>query len=331
MTRRTLWRIITLAVSLVVAALAAEAQQPAKVPRIGVLSPGLHLTMPDWRERSPFWQGLRELGWVEGQNIVVVARWAEGNFERLPELAADLVRFPVNVIVAGGNAAIVAAQQATRTIPIVMFDGNDPVGTGFIVSLAQPGGNITGTVGGGPEIAGKLLEVLTEAVPHARRVAVIFNPTRPGLRAYAQESTVAERALGVTLQPVEVRHPSDVETAFLHLLHDRPDALYVVGDPVVTIRRQEILDFAARHRLPAIYTGRPFVDAGGLMSYGPSLRDMAHRTAVFVDKILKGTKPGDLPVEQPMTFELVINLKTAQALGLTLPPTLLFQADEVIR
>jgi putative ABC transport system substrate-binding protein len=268
---------------------------------------------------------------VEGQNIVVMARWAEGNFERLPALAADLVRVPLDVIVAGGNAAIAAAQQATRTIPIVMFDGTDPVGTGFIASLAQPGGNITGTVSGEPEIAGKLLEVLIEAVPHARRIAAIFNPTRPGLRAYAQESIVAERALDVTVQPVEVRRPRDVETAFLHLLHDRPDALYVVGDPVVTMRRQEILDFAARHRLPAIYTGRPFVDAGGLMSYGPSLRDMAHRTAVFVDKILKGTKPGDLPVEQPMKFELVINLKTAKALGLTIPPTVLFRADEVIQ
>ncbi|MGH8072251.1 MAG: ABC transporter substrate-binding protein [Candidatus Entotheonellia bacterium] len=263
--------------------------------------------------------------------MAIEYRWAEGKLERLPALAADLVRLPVDVTVAGGNVAIAAAQQATHTIPIVMFDGNDPVGTGFIASLARPGGNITGTVDAGPEMAGKLLEVLTEAVPHARRVAVVFNPTRPGLRAYAKESPVAERALGVTLQPVEVSQPSDVETAFLHLLHDRPDALYVVGDPVVVMHRKAILDFAARYRLPAIYTGRPFVDAGGLMSYGPSIRDMAHRTAVFVDKILKGTKPEDLPVEQPMQFELVINLKTAQALGLTIPPTVLFRAVEVIQ
>jgi putative ABC transport system substrate-binding protein len=327
----TVGRVVTLALAVLVTSLVAAAQKPAKVPRIGVLSPGLPPAAPDWQQRSPLRQGLRALGWVEGQTIAIEYRWAEGNLERLPALAADLVRLPVDVIVAGGNAAIAAAQQATHTIPIVMFDGNDPVGTGFIASLARPGGNITGTVDAGPEMAGKLLEVLTEAVPHARRVAVVFNPTRPGLRAYAKESTVAERALGVTLQPVEVRQPSDVETALLHLLHDRPDALYVVGDPVVVMHRKAILDFAARHRLPAIYTGRPFVDAGGLMSYGPSIRDMAHRTAVFVDKILKGTKPEDLPVEQPMQFELVINLKTAKALGLTIPPTVLFRADEVIQ
>jgi putative tryptophan/tyrosine transport system substrate-binding protein len=331
MPRRTIGLLVTLTLGLLVAPLVAAAQKPAKVSRIGVLSPGVPPAAPDWPQRSPFWQALRALGWVKGQTIAIEYRWAEGTLERLPALATDFVRLPVDVIVAGGNAAIAAAQQATQTIPIVMFDGNDPVGAGFIASLARPGGNITGTVDVGPEMAGKLLEVLTVAVPHAHRVAVIFNPTRPGLRAYVKESTVAERALGVTLQPVEVRQPGDVETAFRHLLRDRPDALYVVGDPVVSLRRQAILDFAARHRLPAIYTGRPFVDAGGLMSYGPSLRDMAHRTAVFVDKILKGTKPGDLPVEQPMTFELVINLKTAQALGLTIPPTLLFQATEVIR
>jgi len=327
----TVGRVVTLALAVLVASLVAAAQKPAKVPRIGILSSGSPPTAPDWKQRSPLRQGLRGLGWMDGQNIVIEDRWAEGKHERLPELAADLVRLPVDVIVAGGNAATAAAQQATQTISIVMFGGSDPVGTGFITSLARPGGNITGTMSGGPEIAGKLLEVLTEAVPHARRVAIIFNPMYPGVGAYGKESAMAETALGVTLQLVEVRQPSDVETAFLHLLHDRPDALYVAGDPVVMIRRQEILDFAARHRLPAIYTGRPFVDAGGLMSYGPSLRDMAHRTAVFVDKILKGTKPGDLPVEQPMKFELVINLKTAKALGLTIPPTVLFRADEVIQ
>ena len=327
----TVGRIVTLALTVLVAALVAAAQKPAKVPRIGVLSPGVPPAAPDWPQRSPLQQGLRELGWVEGQTLVIEYRWAEGHLERLPALAADFVQLPVDVIVAGGNAAIAAAQQATPTIPIVMFDGNDPVGAQFIASMARPGGNITGTVDAGPAMAGKLLEVLTEAVPQARRVAVLFNPTHPGIRAYGQESLVAEQALGVTLQPVEVRQPSDIEPAFRHLRRERPDALYVVGNPVVALHRQAIVDFASRHRLPAIYTGRPFVDAGGLMSYGPSLRDMAHRTAVFVDKILKGAQPADLPVEQPTKFELVINLKTAQALGITLPPHLLVLADEVIK
>jgi putative ABC transport system substrate-binding protein len=331
MRRHSIGRLVTFALTVLVAALVADAQKPAKIPRIGVLSPGVPPAAPDWPQRSPLQQGLRELGWVAGQSLVIEYRWAEGQLERLPALAADLVRLPVDVLVAGGNAAITAAQQATPTIPIVMFDGNDPIGAQFIASLARPGGNITGTVDAGPAMAGKLLEVLTEAVPQARRVAVLYNPTHPGIRAYGQASLRAERALGVTLQPVEVRQPSDIEPAFQSLLRERPDALYVVGDPVVALHRQAILDFAARHRVPAIYTGRPFVDAGGLMSYGPSMREMAHRTAVFVDKILKGAKPADLPVEQPTKFELVINLKTATALGLAIPPTLLVLADEVIR
>jgi ABC-type uncharacterized transport system substrate-binding protein len=331
MRRHTVGHFVTLALTVLVAALVATAPKPAKVPRIGVLLPGVSPTAPDGPQHAPLQQDLRELGWVAGQTLVIEYRWAEGHLERLPALAADLVRLPVDVLVAGGNAAIAAAQQATRTIPIVMFDGNDPVGAQFIASLARPGGNITGTVDAGPAMAGKLLEVLTEAVPQARRVAVLYNPTHPGIRDYEQASLVAQQALGVTLQPVEVRQPSDIEPAFQSLLRERPDALYVVGNPVVAIHRQAIVDFAAWHRVPAIYTGRPYVDAGGLMSYGPSLREMAHRTAVFIDKILKGAQPADLPVEQPTKFELVINLKTAQALGLTLPPHLLVLADEVIK
>jgi len=331
MRRHTLGHFVTLALTVLVAALVAAAPKPAKVPRIGVLLPGVSPTAPDGPQHAPLQQDLRELGWVAGQTLVIEYRWAEGHLERLPALAADLVRLPVDILVAGGNAAIAAAQQATRAIPIVMFDGNDPVGAQFIASLARPGGNITGTVDAGPAMAGKLLEVLTEAVPQARRIAVLYNPTHPGIRAYGKESLVAEQALGVTLQPVEVRQPSDIEPAFQSLLREPPDALYVVGNPVVALHRQAIVDFAARHRLPAIYTGRAFVDGGGLMSYGPSLRDMAHRTAVFVDKILKGAQPADLPVEQPTKFELVINLKTATALGLAMPPTLLVLADEVLR
>jgi ABC-type uncharacterized transport system substrate-binding protein len=331
MRRHRVGRLVTVALTVLVAALVAAAPKPAQVPRLGVLLPGVPSATPDGPQHSPLQQGLRELGWVAGQTLVIEYRWAEGHLERLPALAADLVRLPVDVLVAGGNAAIAAAQQATRTIPIVMFDGNDPVGAQFIASLARPGGNITGTVDAGPAMAGKLLEVLTEAVPQARRVAVLYNPTHPGIRDYEQASLVAERALGVTLQPVEVRQSSDIAPAFQSLRRERPDALYVVGNPVVALHRQAIVDFAARHRLPAIYTGRAFVDAGGLMSYGPSLREMAHRTAVFVDKILKGAQPADLPVEQPTKFELVINLKTATALGLAMPPTLLVLADEVLR
>jgi putative ABC transport system substrate-binding protein len=331
MRRHRVGRFVTVALTVLVAALVAAAPKPAKVPRLGVLLPGVPPAAPDGPQRSPLQQSLRELGWVAGQTLVIEYRWAEGHLERLPALAADFVRLPVDLIVAGGNAAIAAAQQATRTIPIVMFDGNDPIGAQFIASLARPGGNITGTVDAGPAMAGKLLEVLTEAVPQARRVAVLYNPAHPGIRAYGQASLTAERALGVTLQPVEVRQPSDIEPAFQSLRRERPDALYVVGNPVVALHRQAIVDFAARHRLPAIYTGRAFVDAGGLMSYGPSLREMAHRTAVFVDKILKGAQPADLPVEQPTKFELVINLKTATALGLAMPPTLLVLADEVLR
>ena len=331
MRRHRVGRLVTVALTVLVAALIAAAPKPAKVPRLGVLLPGVPPAAPDGPQSSPLQQGLHELGWVVGQTLVIEYRWAEGHLERLPALAADLVQLPVDIIVAGGNAAIAAAQQATRTIPIVMFDGNDPVGAQFITSLARPGGSITGTVDAGPAMAGKLLEVLTEAVPQARRVAVLYNPTHPGIRAYGQASLTAEQALGVTLQPVEVRQPSDIEPAFQSLRREPPDALYVVGNPVVALHRQAIVDFAARHRLPAIYTGRAFVDAGGLMSYGPSLRDMAHRTAVFVDKILKGAQPADLPVEQPTKFELVINLKTATALGLAMPPTLLVLADEVLR
>jgi putative tryptophan/tyrosine transport system substrate-binding protein len=280
---------------------------------------------------APFLQALCELGWVEGQNVVVEYRGTEGHYDRLPELALEFVRLPVDLIVAFGPHTSAAARQATRALPIVMAGAMDPVRTGLVAHLARPGGNVTGTAFAPPEIAGKILEVLTEAVPQARRVAVLWNPTVPGIAVYARESQVAEQALRVTLHPVEVRTADDFDTAFAQLLHDRPDALYVVGDPITASHSAQILDFAAQHRIPAIYTTRPFVDAGGLLYYGPSFSALYARAAAYVDKILKGAKPADLPVEEPMKFELVINLKTAQALDLTIPPTLLFQADEVIR
>jgi putative ABC transport system substrate-binding protein len=334
MTRRPIGLLVTLALGLLVAPLAAEAQPAGKVYRVGILAPGFPPSDAE-RQRGPFRQMLRELGWVVGQNLVLEERWAEGQYDRLPEFAGELVRLPVDVITTAGTLATAAAKQATSAIPIVMFSGGDPVSNGFVASLARPGGNITGTAFAPPEIAGKILQVLTEVMPNARRVAVIFNPVTFGVSAYAsaplKENEVAARALGLTLQPVEVRQPSDLDSAFVTITQDRPDALYVARDPVVSTHQMRILDFAARNKLPAIYTARWFVVAGGLMSYGPDMRGVSRRTAVFVDKILKGAKPADLPIEQPMKFELVINLKTAQALGLTIPPTVLFQADEIIR
>ncbi len=328
-------RIIGLIVTFVFGILAAQAvfgaERPRKVYRIGMLSIYFPPAAPGWQQRDPFLQALRNLGYVEGHNLDMAYRWAEGKPDRLPELAADLVRLPVDVIIAPSNQEIIAARQATSTIPIVMVAGADPVGVGFITSLARPGGNITGTAISPPEIAGKLLQLLKELVPNARRVAVIVNPDFPGMAAYAQEFDVGVQALGVTAQAVLLRAPGDFETAFVQITQDRPDALYVVADPIVVMRLPQILHFAAQHRLPAIYTGRGPVEAGGLMSYGPSLEAMMRRAAAYVDKILQGTKAADLPVEQPMKFELVVNLKTAQALGLTIPPSVLFQADEVIR
>jgi putative tryptophan/tyrosine transport system substrate-binding protein len=330
MTRRRIGLLVTLMLAILVARLAA-AQPPAQIPRIGFLSPGSPPTAPDWRERSPFLQRLHELGWVEGHTMAVEYRWAAGQGEQLPELAAELVRLPVDVLVAVGAAATMAAQQATRTTPIVMANVGNPVGAGLIASLARPGGNLTGTASSPPEIASKQLELLAEAVPQARRIVLIFGPTAPGMTAYAKENRRAGRAFGVTLHPIEVRHPRDVDTAFAQLRAEPADALYVIVDPFVAMHRGPIVDFAARHRVPALYTSRAFVEAGGLMSHGANLTHLYAQTATYVDKILKGAKPADLPVEQPMTFELVINLKTAEALGLTIPPTLLFQATEVIR
>jgi putative ABC transport system substrate-binding protein len=282
-----------------------------------------------------FRQALRELGYVEGQNLVIEYRWAEGQPERLPDLAADLVRLQVDVIVpSGGNLAIRAAQQAARTIPIVMVGASDPVAAGFVASLAHPGGNTTGLSLLTPELHGRRLEILKEAVPQSTRVAVLANPgAAPTLGATTTGNlTAAAQSLGLQLHIVEVRRAEELNDAFAAMTRAGVDALYVLGDSLLLDGlRGRIADLAAQYRLPAIYNWRMNVDAGGLMSYGVSLVERYQRTAVYVDKILKGAKPADLPVEQPTKFELVINLKTAQALGLTLPPTLLFLADEVIR
>ena len=329
MRRSVLGLILTL--GLLLAPLAATAQQPRKVYRVGFLSSGF--PHPD---RDPpvdaFRQGLRELGYVEGQNLVIEYHGAEGRDERLPALAAALVRLPVDVVVAAGPTAIRAAQHATRTIPIVMAGTADPVGDGFVVSLARPGGNITGMSLRMVELPGKRLELLQETVPQRTRVAVLANPAFVVNMLYLHNLTVAAHALRLHLHVVEVRRADELDAAFAAITRAGADALMVMSDPaLMDTLAGRVADLAATHRLPAMYNWKMYVEAGGLMSYGPSLPDSHRRAATYVDKILKGAKPADLPVEQPTKFELVINLKTAKALDLIIPPTVLFRADEVIK
>jgi putative tryptophan/tyrosine transport system substrate-binding protein len=328
----TLRCIVMLILSLLAAPLAAEAQQATQVHRIGFLHPGLSLPEPPNLEALR--QGLREMGYVEGQNLVIASRYAEGREERLPDLAAELARLKVDVIVAGGGAVVIrAAQGATRTIPIVMAGTSDPVAEGLVASLARPGGNITGLSYLTAEIPGKRLELLKEAVPQSTRIAVLVNPASALYEPAMHNLTVAAQALGLQLHVVEVRRAEELDTAFTAMTQEHADALLVVADAALlsSSRRGRLADLAATSRLPAMYSWKFFVEAGGLMSYGPSILDIYRRAATYVDKILKGAKPADLPVEQPTTFELVINLKTAKALGITIPPTLLFRADEVLQ
>ncbi len=326
---------VALAFSVLLAPLAADAQQAAgKVYRIGFLSVlGAPTPSTPAGGLDAFRQVLRELGWVEGQNIVIDYRFAEGRFDQLPDLAAELVRLKVDIIVAVATQGVAAAKNATETIPIVMISGSaDPVGLGFIASLARPGGNVTGlSYSVGPEILGKGLELLKEIVPKVRRVAILSNPASPVQPLFIREVKVAARSLGVQLQLLEARGPNEFDGAFAAMAKERVGALLVVADSIFILHRTRLADLAARSRLPAAYGGRENVEAGGFMSYGPSVRDLFRRSATFVDKILKGAKPGDLPVEQPTKFELVINLKTAKALGLTIPPSVLIRADEVIQ
>jgi putative ABC transport system substrate-binding protein len=327
----TLIAVLILLPALLAAPLAAGAQQAAKVPRIGFLSAATSgVSSP---ALDAFRQGLRDLGWVEGQNIVVDYRFTEGRSDRLLDLAAELVQLKVDIIVAEATQGVAAAKNATTTIPIVMISGSaDPVGLGFIASLARPGGNVTGlSYSVGPEIVGKELELLKEIVPKVRRVAILSNPASPVQPLFIREVNGAARSLGVHLQHLEVRGPNEFEGAFAAMAKERVGALLVVADPVSVFHRTRLADLAAGSRLPAAYGTRASVEAGGLMSYGPSVRDLFRRAATFVDKILKGAKSADLPVEQPTKFEFVINLKTAKALGLTIPPSLLRRADEVIQ
>ena len=306
----------------------AEAQQPTKIPRIGFLAASSPSTNPARIEA--FRQGLRELGYVEGKNIVIEGRYAEGKADRLPGLAAELVRFKVDLIVTGASTSTRAAKAATSTIPIVMAQDTDPVRNGFVASLARPGGNITGLATLGPEISGKHLELLKEVIPRLSRVAVLGTSTTPAYAQYLKETERAAGALKVQLQYLNVLSSKDIETAFRAASKGRAEVVLVLGGPVINSYRTQVADLAAKSRLPAIYERAEFMDAGGLMFYGASITEMFRRAATYVDKILKGAKPADLPVEQPTKFELVINLRTARALGLTIPQTLLLRADQVI-
>jgi len=317
---------------LLAAPLAAEAQQAAKIARIGYLAANPAAIPAPVTEA--FLQGLRDLGYVEGRNVVIEYRSAEGKFERFPALAAELVALKVDVIVAPAALHVLAAKQATKTIPIVFIGVSDPVTSGLVTSLARPGGNVTGLSALAPELVGKCLELLTQAVPGVSRVAVLWQPGAMGERTekdLLKRADVAARALGVRLQVVEARGPADIDRAFSDMTRARAGALTVLTSFMFTTERRRLADLAAKNRLPAVYTWREFVDAGGLMSYGPNLADMFRRAATYVDKILRGAKPADLPVEQPTKFELVINMKTAKALGLTIPQSLLGRADEVIQ
>jgi len=327
MDRRTF--VSTAAGSLLAKAFPTNAQRATKVPRIGVLHPSNSTSAS--QNVEAFRRGLREHGYVEGQNIVVERRFGEAKPERIAEFAAELVRLKVDVIVTTTDVAIAAVKRQTQTIPIVMVYSADPVGTGFVASLAHPGGNVTGLSTMSPELNVKRLELLKEAVPGLSRVAIMWSPDVRGNLLEYKETEEAARSLRLQLQSVEVSHADDFERAFSALTTGRAEALIVVPFPVSFLNRGQIASLAQKYRLPTLYGQREFADAGGLMAYGPNNADAWRRSATFVDKILKGAKPGELPIEQPTKFELIINVNTAKALGLTLPPSLLRRADEVIQ
>jgi putative ABC transport system substrate-binding protein len=307
----------------------AEAQQPAKVPRVGVLLALSHSAISD--RIQAFREGLRELGYVEGKTIVIEYRYANGKFERLPDLATELAGLKVDVIVTGGPTATRPAKEATATIPIVMAQDTDPVGNGFVATLAQPGGNITGLSNYHPDLSGKQLELLKEVVPRLARVAVLGNSREPGNALALEETKLAAAALKLKLQFLDVRDLQDIETAFHAATKERAGALLVLSSPIATSQRTQLAQLAIKNRVPIMYQVSESVEAGGLMTYGVSTADLWRRSATYVDKILKGRKPADLPVEQPMKFELVINLKTAKRIGLTIPPNVLARADKVFK
>ena len=322
-------KIIVLALCAVLSSLglSAEAQQSVTVPRIGFQSAGSR----EAAVRKEFVRGLRDLGYVEGQNILIEWRFAEGKLDQVPRNAAELVRAKVEVIVTGGSTDTRAAKEATNTIPIVMVQDNDPVGSGFVASLARPGGNITGLSTLRAETSGKRLELLKEIVPKLSRVAILGNPSNPGNAQGLKETELAASAFKIQLQYLNVQSLKDLESAFREVRKGAADAVLDLGGPVLTVQRRALVDLAAKSRLPMMYVRRSFVEAGGLISYGVNLSDLQRRAATYVDKILKGANPAELPVEQPTKFELFINLKTAKQIGLTIPPNVLSRADRVIK
>ena len=320
------WLLITVLLS---TAPVAQAQQPPKISRIGYLTAG-SLSAQAVRIDA-LRQGLRELGYVEGKNIVIEYRHAEGKFDRLLALAAELVRLKVDIIVSGGPTVTRAAKEATTTIPIVMVQDSDPVGSGFVSSLAHPGGNITGLSTLAPELSGKRLELLKEVVPKLSLVAVLGDSTEPANARTLKEIELAAKGLGIKHQYQDVVSPKDIEPALRSASKGGADAVLLLASAVYTPRRKELTDLVIKSRLPAIYISAEFVEDGGLMSYGVSFFDLYQRAATYVDKLLKGRKPADLPVEQPIKFEFTVNLKTAKRIGLTIPPNVLARADKVIR
>jgi putative ABC transport system substrate-binding protein len=312
----------------VAAPLAAEAQQTGKVYRIGFLgnsTPALEANLV-----GPFREGLRELGWVEGQNIVIEYRWAEGNYERLPALVAELLARNVDVIVTAGTPASHAVKKATTSVPLIMVAVGDPIASGLVTSLTRPAGNITGLTSMGDELEGKRLELLRELIPTLSHVAALTNSANASLKKTSEVLRVVAKALQINVLVLDVRSPDQLDAAFNAIVQKHPDALLVPGDRVFLTNRVRIVQFTAQRRLPGMHAYRELVEAGGLVSFGPSYGGMHRRAAYYVDRILKGTKPGDLPVEGPTTFELVINMKTAKALGLTIPPSVLLRATHVI-
>jgi putative tryptophan/tyrosine transport system substrate-binding protein len=320
---------ILIAVLMLAVAVIADAQQPKNTPLVGFLVPGSRSSYSARIEA--FRQGLRELGYVEGQNIIIEYRYTEGKNDRLPVLASELVQLKVDVIVTGTTPAIQAAKNTTSAIPIVMAEVADPVAVGFVASFARPGGNITGLTTLSPDLDGKRLELLKEILPNVTRVAFIWDSANSANRIRFKEVQSAAQALAITLQSLEVRNPTELASAFEAVIRERPGAL-MVPNPTVLAYGRQIADFAAKNRLPLVYDTREHAEkAGGLMAYGPNFADLLRRAATYVDKILKGTKPADLPVEQPTKFEFVINLKAAKQIGLTIPPNVLARADRVIR
>jgi putative ABC transport system substrate-binding protein len=320
--------VLGLAALLFVVDLPADAQQPKKIFRIGLLT---WAAAPPPSSTTPFEQGLRQLGYVEGRNIAIERRYANGHLDRLPELAGELARLPLDVILTQSFPAALAAKQATSTIPIVVMGAGDPVATGLVASFARPGGNITGVSALETELSGKRLELLKETFPKLVRVAILWNAKDLGMSLKFRAIELAAQALRVAVQASAVREPKDFDGVFSEMIRKRPDALFVITDPLTALNRKQLVELATKSRLPAMYENSPYVDAGGLMAYGPSQAENLQQALYHIDKILKGAKPAELPIEQPTKFEFIINLKAAKQIGLTIPPNVLLQADRVIK